>query len=153
MKRKVLVIRFGHFEVNSADAIACKKIHSEGIESALGIPFGKMGVISIFYTDKPISEIVKIYEEISTEFGVPMPIIAYELDNPAAGHFLNVVDNFSVLLEKAKEIWPDNMVNFYTNQGSECTLTLDELLDKVSQVGLQNINETERKRLEQLSKQ
>jgi hypothetical protein len=153
MKRKVLIIRFGTNQVIRPDAIACSKIHSEDMGTALGVPFGNMGVISLFYTNKSIEEIVKIYKEIGVDRGVDMPIITYELDSPAAGQLLSAVDNFDILLEKAREIWPDReRVNCYANLNSECTLSLDQLLDRVGQVGLENMGEAERKRLEELSK-
>jgi hypothetical protein len=142
MKRKIVILRFGSHAPTKSDVIAFVK--NLGIEpdsgELLGCPI-PLGLASIIHTDKSVAEVIQALKD------ADLPSVVFE-ESSSVGINLDSM---------GFEVFAD-MVKAYEKEfgespkGVNCTLSLDELLDRVNQVGVDGLSEEEFNRLKELSK-
>jgi len=148
MKRKVVVIRFGCSAPTKSDMIAI--VDNLGIDpdsgEILGCPI-PMGMASILHTDKSVSEILQAFKQAEESCSDNLPVVVLE-ESSSVGISLDSMgfEIFKSMMDHYEESFGS------THKGTECTLSLDELLDLVHKVGLEGLSERETCRLKELSK-
>ncbi len=148
MKRKIVILRFGSHAPTKSDVIAFVK--NLGIEpdsgELLGCPI-PLGLASIIHTDKSVAEVIQALKDAEAECEDNLPAVVFE-ESSSVGINLDSM---------GFEVFAD-MVKAYEKEfgespkGVNCTLSLDELLDRVNQVGVDGLSEEEFNRLKELSK-
>ena len=142
MKKKVIVIRFGNSVPTPADFEAVRSITNGAMDAAgCGSPFG---VISIFHTHLSPAEVSQIFTNAAAELGDCLPNIAFE-DGGEVGYRFDpeFFEHFGPCSQAFDE-------KFGTAR-TQCTLSLDELLDLIKEKGIGNLTSVELKRLKELS--
>lgn len=148
MKRKIVILRFGSFAPTKSDVIAL--IKNLGLDpdsrELLGCPI-PTGLASIIHTDKSVAEVIQAYKDAETECEDNLPVIVFE-ESSSVGISLDSM-GFEELAKMTKAYEKEFGIE---PKGTHCTLSLDELLDRVNQVGVNGLSEEEFNRLKELSK-
>ena len=159
MKRIVLIFRFGK-DVPVGNELPLLAAIADGQpRRAVGIPFPDKGMITLIYTDWSPTKIAEGFYAVGKATGDRLPVLV--MDTTSSGFALNsedfgpaIIKAFAVLTREIKnstEAQPE--VEKPVDARVEVKLTLDQLLDLVSTVGLTNLSESERVRLDELSKE
>jgi len=159
MKRIVLIFRFGKDAPVGNEMPLLAAIAGCNSRLALGIPVPDKGMITLIYTDWSPTKIAEGFYEVGKGTGDRLPVLVMDTTSP--GFAINsedfgpaIIKAFEVLTREIKnstEAQPD--VEKPVDARVEVKLTLDQLLDLVSMVGLTNLSESERVRLDELSKE
>jgi len=153
--KKVLIIRFGIPDFLDLDIEIIEKSAKNGSCSA--VPFGAIGLMIYLETDLEIDELrsymVELYEskkEIlkSKKLDNTYPFLILDIESKDIGLHLNSIN--------------PRIDQFFKNIGMElqdtsissksCKMTLDELLSKISESGINSLTKEEKRRLDELSK-
>jgi len=148
MKKKIFVFRFGMPTPTKADFVAVSKLGADvenGEVFGTGSPFG---LCTLLHTDKSPAEVKQAYLEAEQEVNDELPIIVIEESQFSA---TNLVTMGFEGLAKMNEVF-DADKGITKSEGIQCTLSLDELLDRVNQVGIKGLTPQELTRLQELSK-
>ena len=148
MERKespVFVLRLGDDKPVKGDIAAVTKIR-EDLDVA-GCSIG-VGILNLMMTDLTVEEIKGIYKEAAEEVGDFLPIVIWRADQPE-----------HCALDLDIPVVSEMIRIFESNHGpiaggparQACTLTLDELLDKISRAGVESLTKEEVARLKSLS--
>lgn len=143
MKRKVFIFRFGTpmptpKEFGIIDEITGNTRRATG----MGTPFG---MLSIVETSLSPAEIVSIFDRVADENGDALPTIVFEESDKVS---FNFHPEFFGDFEACNRAFDEE----FGTSSTQCTLSLDELLDLVKSKGLSKFTEAELKRLKELSK-
>ncbi len=141
--KRLVIIRFGTTQPLPKEFPIIEKLSN--LETAIGMSFGQMGVLSIIETQASADEVVAEFKRVAAETDDTLPVIVFELGSPSAAFDLDAIPNFSKVLADlgVKETQPLN----------SCTLSLDELLDLVASKGLDNLTQEEYSRLKKLTEE
>ncbi len=148
MKKKIFVFRFGMPTPTKADFVAVSKLGADienGEVFGTGSPFG---LCTLLHTDKSPAEVKQAYLEAEQEVEDNLPIIVIEESQFSATNL--VAMGFEGLVRMNGAFDADKGIE--KTEGIQCTLSLDELLDRVNQVGVNGMSEEEFNRLKELSK-
>jgi len=147
MKKKIVVFRFGSLVPTKSDVLAMMdKLDMHPTDGELlGCPIPN-GVASLLYTDKSVAQVKQAFDEAAAENEDNLPIIILD-EAGLAGTTLNAM-GFEVFDEMNRVF--DLEFNTATISKS-CTLSLDELLDLVGQVGVGGLADAEFARLKELT--
>ena len=143
MKKKVIILRFGsatplHKELAIIDTL------TEGTQEAVGCSV-HIGVISIVNTRFTPQHVAALFRGVADETNDSLPVIAWYADGDTG------FDLSSEIFERFDEC-NRAFDEAFGEPSTQCTLSLDELLDLVSTKGLQQFTDAELKRLKELSK-
>jgi hypothetical protein len=147
--KTLIIMRFGGFTPLDVERHFFTVIaDGESQPTAVGVPVNG-GLLSVVRTKYSAEKVAQMYREISIKHSVSLPVIVVEAGAPGTGLFF--ADNPSVM--KLLQMFKVNDVS--TSDSVEesvvCKLTLDQLLDLVSQKGLKKLSEIELARLKELS--
>ena len=143
MKKKLIIFRFGSAMPTQKEFGIMDQI-TGGTQEATGCstPFGVLSIASSSLTP---AEVTALFNKVAEETGDSLPTIVFEADSQVGFNFHpEFFENF----EDTNQTF-DKMFGKVTTQ---CTLSLDELLDLVKDKGLDHFTEAELKRLKELSK-
>lgn len=156
--KTLVIMRFGIPQVLPHERTIFDTI---GAETKVGVvgKFGQIGYIGIFKTGFSPDEVTHMFNLAAEEHGDTLPVMVTELKNLSAN--LGAV-GFDSLIEKYKEAEQlAQSLDVDGDPGDEqpedeptikCTLSLDDLLDKISAVGTKNLTQAEHERLQELTK-
>jgi len=148
MKKKIAVIRFGSVAPTKSDVIAVVEKLELNIElgEVLGCPIPG-GMATLIFTDKTIAEVKQAFDEAAVDNSDELPIIVLD-EEGLKGTTLN-----SMGFEDFKRMsdFFDREFGTGSPEGKNCTMSLDELLDLVNQVGVHGLDEAQFARLKELS--
>jgi hypothetical protein len=102
------------------------------------------GMLNIVMTDKTAKEITDLYKEMSEKLDDIAPVIIFDPRSEDAC-FDMCLDDVDEMIEEFEE------ANNTSVRKQKCTMTLNELLDKTSRVGVDALTKEELSRLEYLS--
>lgn len=148
MKKKIVVFRFGSHTPTKSDAIAVIEKLGADVEAGelLGCPMPG-GMATIIHTDKSVADVVQAFKEAEIENEDTLPIIVLD-EGSLEGLSLETMgfEAFAGMMKAYDKEYgkPD---------GLRCTLSLDELLDIVNQVGINGLDQAQLTRLKELSSQ
>ena len=143
MKKKVIILRFGSV-IPLKKEFAIMSALTEGSGEAIGCGT-HIGVISIVNTQFAPNHIVELFKNVAEETDDTLPVIAWYADGDVG------FDLTSELFENFRECNRE-FDEAFGEARTQCTLSLDELLDLVNTKGLPKFTEEELKRLKELSK-
>jgi len=150
MKKAMVIIRLGTTTPLTKEMPIIIAASGSDLEKSIGGGIQETGLISMIYTDWSPDKIIKAFAQVAEVTEDILPLIVFELNNPAIGINLNHVSNFKQMAEDflksiedtQNEPAPNHVVN----------LSLDELLDLVNEKGLANLTAAELTRLKDLTK-
>ena len=140
--KKLFAIRFGMPTAVKGDHLAIDRLGCLSTSMGAGSPFG---VISIFGTDKSPAQVAQIFKEVADELDDQLPIIVWEEGDQVAA---NMSPEFFSEFELMSKAWDQE----FGGGRTQCTLSLDELLELVYSKGMSNLSTEELTRLKELSK-
>ena len=149
MKKKIAVFRFGCNAPTKSDVIAVVQKLNLDIEAGevLGCPM-PAGMVSLILTDKTVAEVKQAFEEAATENNDSLPVIVLDEEGLKG---TNLTDLGFEDFARMNQVF-DREHGTGPKDGMQCTLSLDELLDLVNQVGVEGLDEAQFTRLNELSK-
>lgn len=142
MKRPVFILRLGKPQLFKADEEAMMTITGGYIDD--GEIHGctvKAGILSLLMTDASLSDIAEAHNKTNDW----MPIVAWEANSKTTAFDLDLPQVQSMIEAFCEE---NEITNLF---GNECTLSMDELLDKIARVGESGLSEEEFSRLKYLT--
>jgi hypothetical protein len=159
MKKRIIAIyRMGRPNIVTGEREIIESIIGgrEGDAGILPIP---TGVIHFAVTDMTPTQIVKMFKEAETRSN-QLPVIVFDISSSDNAMHLDSIMPLKRMLAEFKESigWVEPNVLSKNQKKSlndliNCTdVSLDFLLDKISQVGMDGLSEEEKKQLEKLSK-
>lgn len=143
MKKKIVIFRFGSVQPTRKEYGIIATI-TGGTSRAVGCatPFG---VISIVETELTPTQITEIFMDVARESDDSLPVIVWDPAGDTGVHLCpQMFENFEKINSDFDEAFGDPR--------TECTLSLDELLDLIQAKSLANLTDAELKRLKELSK-
>lgn len=150
MKKKIVVIRFGSPTPTKGDVLAI--IDKLGMDASngelLGCPL-LFGMASILFTDKSPSEVRQAFADAEQEIEDELPVIV--LDEEGMKGVSLTTMGFEPFADMNRVF--DQEFGTGPKDGKSCTMSLDELLDLVSQVGVNGLDEAQFTRLRELTKE
>ena len=147
MKKKIAVFRFGSLRPTQADWIAVAVKLGLDLEAGevLGCPMPG-GMVSLIHTDKTVAEVKQAFVEAAEEIEDTLPIIVLDEAGLEGTHLVDMgFEDF------AKMNGVFDLEHGKAEEGKSCTMSLDELLDLVNQVGVAGLDAAQIKRLHELS--
>lgn len=115
---------------------------------ALGVPING-GMLTIIKTKMSAEQVAEEYRVIQEQANTQLPIIVFEVGAEGTGFSLDAFPMVRKLLDIFKV---DEELKAHSVEKEVCYLTLDQLLDLVSQKGVENLSTKELSRLKELSK-
>lgn len=154
MKNKTyLIIRMGKNEVISGDMKAISEIQPD--LKAMGMSLGDTGVLSIVYTELSKQEIIDVYLDAANQLGDILPVVVFECDQAHLNEFKSIltIPGVKQLIKEYESIFNRSVLTGSDSPSNrpQCELTLDQLLDKITRVGLDQLSQPELARLKSLS--
>ncbi len=137
MKNAKLILRLGNSEPIPGDIIAMMEICDRNLHGTFGASL-PIGVLSIVKTNKTGDEIKKIFQIAGKESDDILPVIIFDLYDPNVSFDFAIPDVKEMIKEFEK---------YYKIDNSECEYSLNELLDKIKQVGMEGLSKKELARL------
>jgi hypothetical protein len=143
MKKKLIIFRFGSALPTEKEFGIMDQI-TGGTQEATGCstPFGVLSVASSSMTP---AEVTELFNKVAEETGDSLPTIVFEADGPVG---FNFHPEFFEQFEDANRTFDE----LFGKKETQCTLSLDDLLDLVKEKGVTKLTDTELKRLKELSK-
>lgn len=141
MKRAVVVVRLGVMNPTIGDIEAIKRL-THGSMHAMGAPF-PLGLVSVLYTDLSPAEVNQVFKDVEDEVGDNLPVIAFNYGDPSISMDLKL-DNIEEMLSEIEE--------FIDGHKPIVTLSLDDILDKISREGVASLDSEELALLKSFSK-
>lgn len=135
MKKLVVIFRFGSTNPTVGDMRAMSII-TNGSMHAMGCPI-PVGIASVVYTGLSIEEITNHFKTAAEETSDILPIVAFYWGDENVGlnmecegflEMMNCTDDFIQDSEQTKQV---------------VTLSLDEVLDKISREGMESLTQQE----------
>lgn len=154
MKNKTyLIIRMGKNEVISGDVKAISEIQPD--LKAMGMPLGDSGVLSIVYTELSKQEIIDVYLDVANQLDDIIPVAVFECDHAHLNEFKSIltIPGVKQFIKEYESIFNRSVLTRSDSPSDrpQCELTLDQLLDKITRVGLDQLTQPELARLKSLS--
>lgn len=153
MRKRIAVLRLGSTTPMQADILSIGTI-TEGSGRAVGMPIPETGVIHIFYTELSQEEVKDIFVTIFENAEVPHPFFVFDFEKDTN------IRNW--LSDEALATFEKDVVGYFDEMETSTpapaparetiTLSLDELLDRVSSKGIASLSADELAQLEKLSK-
>jgi hypothetical protein len=132
MKRAVVVLRFGIPVPSVGDIEAIKRLTNGSME-ALGCAH-PTGMVSVLYTDLELTEIKQIFNDVERDVNDFLPIMIFNWGDP------NV--QFDLKTDDIEDMF-NHISTFCEDQKQTVTLTLDDILDKISRTGVESLEQEE----------
>jgi hypothetical protein len=149
MKKPIFILRFGKDMLLDVDRLALGELQiSEG--DILGCSIS-LGVLSLVLTDESPSDLENRYKDAATMLNDIAPIVVWD---PASKDAAFDLTAFPQVFEMISEFEKHNNLSILNtkNEVITCNMSLDELLDKVSQSGQNSLTPLEFDRLKSFSK-
>lgn len=140
----IFILRLGVPVPTVGDMAAVKEIREDLNIMGTGTP---VGVLSLLMTDKTPEEIKNIFAAAAEETEDTLPVVIFRADAPDAVTIDLGLENVADMIETFEQV---NGIKLFTEGKPQCTLTLDELLDKISRTGMDSLTEAEVVRLKSL---
>lgn len=149
MKEAFVIIRFGGNEPLDEDIAAINAICGEdNLDGQMGMPL-PIGIMSLVYTESTAEDISKVYNILMDETGEILPFMVFKLyDSSVSFDFCLHKINDKISFKDMKEA-------FEKHHGlgeSKVQYSMDDLLDRISQVGMDGLTEVEKFTLKELTK-
>ena len=139
----LVVIRFGNTSLTKPEK---KVIQSIAGEHAYGCAFATIGIITIIQTELTHQEVSQVYQKLSLDEDDSYPCIIYTLDSvETAIYGLDV-------LAPAFSLMRDKFLLETRAGNTQITYSLNELLDKIGEIGYDNLTPSEKEALDKFSK-
>jgi hypothetical protein len=132
MKRAVVILRFGITNASVGDVEAIKRL-TYGKMNAMGCPH-PIGMVSLIYTDMELSEIKQVFNDVEGDTGDFLPVMIFNWGDPNVEFDLKTSE-----IENMFSLIPE----FCRDQMEVVTLTLDDILDKISRTGVESLEQEE----------
>lgn len=148
MKEAFVIIRFGDNEALPEDIAAITAICGEdNMDGQMGMPL-PVGIMSLVYTESTVKDISNIYNILMDETEQVLPFMIFKLYEDSL--------SFDFCLDRINDkISFDGMKKaFEEHHGlgkSKVIYTMDDLLDRISQVGMDGLTEVEKFTLKKLT--
>jgi len=133
----LVIVRFGNLKPTKPETILLNEIAKE---HALCCTLGTIGIVSIIQTELSLQEVSQLYQDLGKDLDDSYPVIISRLGE-SAFDFGPMVPQFTTMVDAFKE-----------SIGEKTYYTIDQLLDKISQVGYDSLTGEEKKALDNLSK-
>lgn len=149
-KKPIFIVRFGIDHVVDVDRLAIGDLQLEEAD-ILGCSL-PIGIISIVTTDLKPSELSDRYSQARLDLNDHAPVIVWDPRSDKA-HF-NLVQDFPVVKDLIDEWEAHFDEDFFGEKNiieKTCTMSLDELLDKISREGKESLSPLEFARLKSFS--
>lgn len=150
MKKPIFILRLGTEQLVSIDRMAIGDLQIEE-KDIVGCSF-PFGIISIVMTDLSPSELVERYSQAASDLDDHAPVVAWDARSEDAS--FNLVKYFKIvedLIEDWESQHGESLLVTKNNIEEVCTLSLDELLDKVGRAGRESLTPLEFARLKSFS--
>lgn len=149
MKEAFVIIRFGDNEALPEDIAAITAICGEdNMDGQMGMPL-PIGIMSLVYTESTVKDISNIYNILMDETEQVLPFMIFKLyNNSVSFDFCLSKINDKISFKGMKDA-------FEKHHGlgeSRIQYTMDDLLDRISQVGMNGLTEVEKFKLKELTK-
>jgi hypothetical protein len=148
MKKKevpMFVLRLGSDNPVKGDYLAVGKIRED--MNVMGCS-ANVGVLNLLMTDRSAEEIRDLFKESADELGDVLPVVVWRADQP---EFCAVDIDLPHVVEMIQSFEEANGVAILKGSKPTCSLTMDELLDKISRTGYNSLTTEEVARLKSLS--
>lgn len=143
MKKAVVILRFGKGEPVKGDFEAMMEL-THGSMVAMGCGFG-FGVASVIYTEFTPIQIKNVFDKAAEATDDILPVIVFNWEDEAASVSLNAIPDLGGMLQCIDQ--------FIEDQKEEVSMSLDELLDKIKDSGIESLSQAEMSLLKSLSGQ
>lgn len=154
--KTVILIRFGIPTVLPKERQLFDEICGETRVGIAG-QLGKIGIIAGFKTKLSPHEIATMYEELADSTQDQLPVIVVYPDEVGLNfkdfgfdHFMQAFHQACAEADADAEEAADPQPE--AEPTIKCTLSLDDLLDKISAIGTKNLTQAEHERLQELTK-
>jgi hypothetical protein len=153
MRKRIAVLRLGDERPMEADVQSILTI-TEGSGRAVGMPIPRSGVLHIFYTELSQEEVKDIFVTVFENAEIPHPIFVFDFDTES--NVRNWVSDDSLATFEKDVVGYFDAMETSTPEPAPArntvSLSLDELLDRVSSKGIASLSADELAQLEKLSK-
>ena len=143
MKKAVVILRFGKDEPVKSDIDVMQEI-TGGSMLAMGCGFG-FGVASVVYTSLTPIEIKNLFDRVADANDDLMPVVVFNWEDAGVAASLNSIPGLGSMLQCIDQ--------FVEDQKEEVCWSLDELLDKIKDSGIESLSQAEMSLLKSLSGQ
>lgn len=149
MKEAFVIIRFGGNEPLDEDIAAINAICGEdNLDGQMGMPL-PVGIMSLVYTESTIEDISKVYNILMDETGEILPFMVFKLyDSSVSFDFCLHKINDKISFKDMKEAFEKH----HGLNENKTIWSMDDLLDRISKVGVSGLTEEETSALRELSK-
>ena len=149
MKEAFVIIRFGGNEPLDQDIAAINAICGEdNLDGQMGMPL-PVGIMSLVYTESTIDYISKVYNILMKETDEILPFMVFKLyDNSVNFDFCLHKINDKISFKDMKEAFEKH----HGLNNNKTIWSMDDLLDRISKVGVNGLTEEETAALQELSK-
>ena len=160
---RVIIFRFGIDKPISADLAAVTVLTNGDLGNAMGLPFPG-GVISLVETEFSPSEIAEVYRVTAIELNDTLPVMVFKADHTcgiylseAAEIIQTAIDRFikgglDEIRDKADAEEPVQQEVSHSVVDETCEMSLDELLDRLNEVGsFEALTTVQQERLKKLT--
>lgn len=149
MKKPIFILRFGVERLIDLDKLALGHLQEE-LEDIAGcvLPFG---ILTLMMTDHTVAQLKDLYVNAADELADHAPIVAWD---PASDRVVMDLRDFPQVKDMVAAFESHHKVNIFPDRNNieSCTMSLDELIDKVGRTGRDSLTPIEFARLEMLSK-
>jgi len=152
-KKMIFILRLGKNDLVKGDAIAVKEILGENATGyeAVAKPI-RVGIITLIVTEKSVKEVSEAFKRAEVETDDTLPHVAWDANSDAA---MFDIESEGVGRMIADFVHENNLEDIYgvtpiTIDKEQCNLSLNELLDIISKVGLSNLTSPQLAKLKSL---
>lgn len=149
MKKPMFILRFGAERLIDLDREALGHLQDE-TEDIAGCIL-PIGILTIIMTDQSPTQLKDLYVNAAKELNDHAPVVAWD---PASNDAAFDLRDFKQVKELLAEVESHHDVTLTPEKNNieTCTMSLDELIDKVGRTGRESLSSIEFARLEKLSK-
>lgn len=151
MKNHIVILRFGSPMMIRADRTAFGKLGVKDRE-AFFTPT-TVGIVMVVNTDHTITECINAFKEAEAECHDQTPFVMFDIKDIEKHCHLDMFGMDKILSAYSEKTGFN--LDALNIQDDDCEIedgTLDELLDKVSKIGFENLSESEKIQLHNLTK-
>jgi hypothetical protein len=135
MKRKIVIVRYGAPQPLIKESELINKITGDAYHLSLFVPLGRVGVISLVYSDLSTSEIADKFKKLAAATSDTLPVMVGEMDH--LGMHLTDLPGFDAHINAFNE-----SVEKFESSQNQVEIPVDTILDIANEVGgFENLSE------------
>lgn len=158
---RVIIFRFGIDTPINADVAAVTVLTNGDLGNAMGLPFPG-GVISLVETEFSPSEIAEVYRVTAAELNDVLPVMVFKADHNCGVYLSDAAAIIQTAVDRFIEGGLDALRNQDRSEPEQeqshsvvnetCEMSLDELLDRLNEVGsFEALTTVQQERLKKLT--